>query len=169
MASIQQTSNGWRAQLKIAGVRESACFEQKFEAETWAHRREAELKSLKRAVASARRISATKHKFLDAGELYSEQQIVETSTPIPDTSGVYFLIKDEAVVYVGKSTNVHRRIQDHLKQKCFDRINVIECPEAHLLRLEAHYIRSFQPILNVAGLSGVGELEVALHLASQPL
>ncbi len=160
MASIQQTPSGWRAQLKIAGIRESACFDQRFEAETWAHRREAELKSLRRVASAARRLSTANHKFLSSAAFYGEDEIVGTSTPIPETSGVYFLIKDGRVVYVGKSNNVHRRIQEHLKQKCFDRINVIECPEPELGRIEAHYIRAFRPVLNIAGTAGAGEFEV---------
>lgn len=169
MASITAYKDGWRAQLSVGGIRESSCFTHKFEAESWANRRETELKILKQAVANAKRLTAGKHKFLESAGIYSEDELVGTSIPTPETSGIYFLIQNGSVVYVGQSNNVHRRISEHLTSKCFDRVNVIECPASELDRVEALYIRRLKPILNAVGKSGVDEFDLQSELMCQAL
>ena len=44
MASIQKTAKGYRVQISILGIRESATFINKREAESWAARRETEIR-----------------------------------------------------------------------------------------------------------------------------
>jgi len=44
MASIKQTSNGYRAQVYVKGVRDSQCFRTQREAKAWASARETELR-----------------------------------------------------------------------------------------------------------------------------
>lgn len=151
MASIQRHKNMWRAQIYVGGVRESAIFPDKFEAETWAKKREIELGILKSVIASTKRSAMNKKVFLDSASLYTEDEIVAGSIPIPLTCGIYFLVRDGVVVYVGQSKNVHRRINDHKSGKEFDRINVIECLEKDLDQLEALYIKKFRPLLNIFG------------------
>jgi predicted GIY-YIG superfamily endonuclease len=149
MASIAKHKTGWRAQLYVGGVRDSAVFFEKFEAETWAKKRESELKILRDSIINSRRIDKNKRAFLDVTDLYSENEIIGTSIPLPETSGIYFLIKDNVIVYVGQSKNVHRRLQEHLSSKAFDRINIIECSINDLNRLETLYIKKLKPILNI--------------------
>lgn len=152
MASIQKHRNGWRAQIKIDGVRESACFDHKCDAEAWALGRETELKALKRTIISAKNIAKTKNRFLTWSSTYSQQEIISASAPVSNVSGVYFLIQNEIIVYVGQSTNVGRRIADHMSTKAFDRFAVIECEQEELSKLESHYIKEFRPILNIVGI-----------------
>lgn len=167
MASITKYKNGWRAQLYVGGVRESACFDEKFEAQSWANKREAELRILKKAVDNAKRLATNKHQFLESSGIYSEDELVATSVPIPASSGVYFLIKNEAVVYVGQSLNVHARIRQHLATKCFDRVNIIACEPGELNRLESMYIRRLKPVLNLVGKSGADEFGLQEELLCQ--
>jgi|GEM_PF-6135459 len=161
MASIVQYSGGWRAHIYVGGVRESAVFKNKFDAESWAEERETELKLSKRFADKAKRLASRKHRFLQATGEYSIAEIVGTAVPIPQTSGVYFLIKGDMVVYVGQSKNVYARIRRHLDSKAFDKINVIACEESELNRLERMYIRKFSPILNIVGKVGITEAELA--------
>lgn len=63
-------------------------------------------------------------------------------------SGIYFLLKDNIVVYVGQSLNVYRRILEH-KRKDFDSFRVIACDECKLLEYERRWIKRFNPIYNL--------------------
>lgn len=59
---------------------------------------------------------------------------------------IYFLIKDDKVIYVGKSKNGFKRIFEHKKD--FDCFTYIECDESILDILETKYIEKFKPICN---------------------
>ena len=61
--------------------------------------------------------------------------------------GVYLLKKKGRVVYVGKSTNVARRIGQHGDKK-FDSHEVLECCLEELDSLEIENIKKYDPILN---------------------
>lgn len=160
MASIYKNGDTWRAQVYVAGIRESASFEEKFQAEAWSHERETALKALKRSLTAAHRAKEDKKIFMEVCASYSEEQIIANSMSVPDTSGVYFLIRDGAIVYVGQSNNVYSRVRSHKKDKTFDRIAVIECKEKELLHLEKLYIKKFKPILNVVGIDRILEAEL---------
>lgn len=81
---------------------------------------------------------------------------------IPVQSGIYFLIREGVIVYVGKSGNVYRRVSDHTKTKEFDRISVIECSAESLDALERVYIKKFKPVLNIVGLCGYAAQDLML-------
>lgn len=157
MASIYRTNRGWRAQVYVGGVRESAVFEERFQAETWAHGRESALKAIRRSLVAAHRVVNDKNAFIEAAETYSAEDIIKSSTSSIDTSGVYFLIRDGVIVYVGQSSKVYARIDRHRDTKHFDRIAVLECAASDLLRLESIYIKKFKPILNVVGIDRYDE------------
>lgn len=75
--------------------------------------------------------------------------------PLPmAVTGVYFLIKNNEVVYVGQSTNVLNRIQGH-KDKDYDQAFYIECEKDSLLELETKYIIAFTPKMNKTLLSEI--------------
>jgi hypothetical protein len=65
--------------------------------------------------------------------------------------GVYFLIKDKEVVYVGMSTNVGGRLREHRrdKSKTFDKFSYMPCPADEAARLEVHYIETLKPRYNL--------------------
>ena len=166
MASIVKYGTQWRAQLYVGGVRESSVFEDKFEAETWAKQREAELRILKKSIRTMKRFADNQKVFLAASDSYSEEEIVSGSMSIPTTCGVYFLIRGSVIVYVGQSINVHQRVMRHRASKQFDRINVIECDEKDLNSLELLYIKKFKPILNILGVDCYSEQDMALEAVS---
>lgn len=62
-------------------------------------------------------------------------------------SGVYFLIKDGVVVYVGQSSNVEKRVLCHV-DKDFDRWRVIGCNDSKRLEYERRLIKYFKPKFN---------------------
>lgn len=65
--------------------------------------------------------------------------------------GVYFLIREGRVVYVGQSLNCEGRIDAHTKgvsMKEFDSYHIVGCPVHKLDELEALYISKLRPPLN---------------------
>ena len=62
--------------------------------------------------------------------------------------GVYFLCKEDAVVYVGQSVCPSSRVGTHAgrySDKDFDRIYLLPCPESDLNSMEGAFIRHFNP------------------------
>jgi hypothetical protein len=83
--------------------------------------------------------------------LYSEQEIVSASTLAPKVCGIYFLIYNGSVVYVGQSIHIWSRISQHTSaRKPFDRVAFIPCDQKHLDLLESLYIHFLRPELNGA-------------------
>lgn len=64
--------------------------------------------------------------------------------------GVYFLLKDNEVVYVGQSGNVFSRCSSHVSCKDFDSISWIPCIKSELNNLEADFIVKIKPKLNAS-------------------
>ena len=100
------------------------------------------------------KISMPKDADFDAAKLAasgSEKEIL--NLPRFDSrskiSGIYFLIKDGRIVYVGQSENVHYRAFVHAKQKDFDSYTYIPCELSQLGILEAAYINALKPELNI--------------------
>ena len=78
--------------------------------------------------------------------LATKQTIVAASLNLADFSGIYFLIKDKEIVYIGQSTCVFRRVYDHLwAKKIFDSFSYIQCEKKMLDKLESLYIHFYQP------------------------
>lgn len=63
-------------------------------------------------------------------------------------TGIYFLIKDGIIIYIGQSTRITKRIRDHKRDKDFDHYRVIACNESLLLQYEKRLIKYFKPRLN---------------------
>lgn len=61
--------------------------------------------------------------------------------------GIYFLIKENKVVYIGKSKDIHQRLSNHNHK--FDDYVYIECDEELLNKYESYYITLCKPTLNV--------------------
>lgn len=77
-----------------------------------------------------------------------KEYILSKAFPVFPECGIYFLIKDNEIVYVGKSIHLHRRLSNHRKAKDFDRAFFVECHKDDLNYLEKHFIRLFCPRLN---------------------
>jgi hypothetical protein len=63
-------------------------------------------------------------------------------------TGIYFLIKDSRIVYIGQSTNIEKRVISHKYDKDFDSYRTILCDSQMLLHYEKRLIKYFKPILN---------------------
>lgn len=70
------------------------------------------------------------------------------------TSGVYFLIRDGRVMYVGQSVDVGARIRGHARERSFDAYAMVPCPIAHMAVLESLYIHALRPPWNGVRPSG---------------
>ena len=90
---------------------------------------------------------------------YDLDEILEAASPAHSMVGIYFLIQDNEVVYVGQSVDVLGRISRHKRDgKEFDSFTYILCPTKDLCTLETTYIASLMPWMN----SAMGRLPKAL-------
>lgn len=69
------------------------------------------------------------------------------------TTGIYFLIHEGVVVYVGQSRNIRSRIGQHISEgaKVFDSIAHVPCAASALAGLETKYIEKLMPKYNKVG------------------
>ena len=83
--------------------------------------------------------------------LLTEEQLLKAKEKLPDICAIYFLFKQNTVVYIGQSVHLHRRIGDHMRSgKLFDGFSYIPCSQEYLDILESIYIHAFQPKYNFA-------------------
>jgi hypothetical protein len=92
---------------------------------------------------------------IDAAKLLALDEIIAQAVPRA-SSGVYFLIKDERVIYVGRSANVIERIATHAKNAIipFDSTHFICATGVEMDRLEQLYIGKLRPEFNVCFYAG---------------
>lgn len=82
-------------------------------------------------------------------ELLTEQQILDKKIAIsPNDGGVYFLIKDNKIVYTGQSGNLLLRLSNHWRSDFieFDSFAFIQMPNSISLdrvEVEREYIKMF--------------------------
>lgn len=78
--------------------------------------------------------------------IFNESKYIDlTNTP---TIMIYFLLKNDEVVYVGQTKNGLYRIYSHYNNKDFNQIYVIPCEECELDYLEDLYIKKYMPKYN---------------------
>lgn len=77
-------------------------------------------------------------------------QFIDIPNQFPLISGVYFLVYEGVIVYVGKSTDVVARISTHVKEdiKLFQNAFFINVPEKDLSRVESAFIHVLKPYYN---------------------
>jgi len=77
-------------------------------------------------------------------------QILELEQHHPTLkSGVYFLIENKTIVYIGQSVNIISRIASHLENKKFDYYSFIEIKNEHQrMKREREYIYLYRPKYN---------------------
>jgi hypothetical protein len=68
--------------------------------------------------------------------------------PLWSPSGVYFLVENNEVVYVGASSSVVKRIPNHMSNKRFSQAFFIPLPEEQILDIERSFIRVLKPRYN---------------------
>ena len=88
-------------------------------------------------------VSAT----LTGKALLRPDAIAKAAIPWKRSPGVYFLLDQDEIVYVGQSVNVYARIAQHQDKK-FDRYAFISCSVDALDKLESIYIHYLRPKLN---------------------
>jgi hypothetical protein len=99
---------------------------------------------------------------LTSGVLLRESEIIEHAVPVNTACGIYFLIYEQRVVYVGQSVNVFSRIFTHTQTKKFDSYVYMPCERDMLDKLESLYIHFLSPPLN-------GDLHNGNKIAPLPL
>lgn len=96
--------------------------------------------------ANARRFHFTDDQIINAAVAEFEAPNLPTCARC---YGIYFLIEDKRIIYVGQSTSIDNRIHRHRKNGvCFDSFTWFEAPELYLKTIEAYYIRRIDPPLN---------------------
>ena len=83
------------------------------------------------------------------GHQASIDDILASKLFAPKLCGVYFLIKQNSIIYIGQSQNVLYRIGTHSLRIDFDHFTYIPCKKAGLLKLETQMIKKFDPPLNI--------------------
>lgn len=79
----------------------------------------------------------------------SEAEIVSAASRFHSITGVYFLIAEGRVVYVGQAVCVFSRVAQHAKTKgSFDSVSFIECDACDLDVIESYWIHKLQPAWN---------------------
>lgn len=93
--------------------------------------------------------------MIDFKSTYSSSGTMDTEDVLsiqrytkPMICGVYFLIKNEEVVYVGQSVEFLRRIHEHYGKVDFDSFSFIECNMGDLRAEETKYILKYLPKYN---------------------
>jgi hypothetical protein len=73
------------------------------------------------------------------------------------TSGIYFLCKDDEVMYIGQAKSVHARVGAHIYDgiKDFNKVYFIPVPTHLLNEVEGTLIRQIKPKLNGMNQNGV--------------
>jgi len=85
--------------------------------------------------------------------------------------GVYFLLDEDEIVYIGQSTNIYRRLSSHLSLKKFKftKFAYLEFPINLLSNEEVKYIKKFKPKYNTNFLHKRAEILLSVkrkkHLA----
>lgn len=65
--------------------------------------------------------------------------------------GVYFLVVERVIIYIGQSSNIRNRTRSHGKRLRWDKCIVIEEQDKQRrVELEGAYIRAYQPAFNVS-------------------
>lgn len=89
---------------------------------------------------------------VDEDGLVSTPSIRTLAKPVSASKcGVYFLLSEGEIVYIGRSIDCTRRLLEHIAapSKAFDSYHIIECDAKAIDELEARYIRKFRPMLNI--------------------
>lgn len=159
MANISLRGKKYRAQVARSGIRRSASFFSFDDALAWATQQERDILGGiygRGFLAPAPPVHEIQAARIEPGLLRTLEEVLALPRFQP-ACGVYFLIRDDRVVYVGQSVEVHSRVTlHHSRWKQFDGYTYIPCEPEQLADLERYYIRLLAPELNVAGVPNRG-------------
>ena len=87
---------------------------------------------------------------MSAGELLDEKDILEKATDIPRNCNcaIYFLIRENKIVYIGRAVEVYGRLRNQQGRITFDKVYIHKCDRSDLNRVEREYIHKYQPLVN---------------------
>lgn len=174
MASIQKHGNKWRAQLTIKGERKSAVFDSEDAAKFWADDTTRRIKRIsaiptfgeRMAAAQTLLVTALPKRVLNAIAMipHLPEEILEAALPVASLVGIYFLVRDKEIVYVGQSGfDVLARVSKHRREgKEFDSFAFMHCHRESLNEYEAMYITALMPELNMS----LGKVAFKKHMRS---
>lgn len=94
--------------------------------------------------------------------LLHSDEIVKAAIPWKKFSGVYFLVDNNEVVYVGQARNVQERLSQQHKEKKFTHYAFVPCPIEVMDKLESLYIHCLRPKLNGNRRDGIKNAPLAL-------
>ena len=84
-----------------------------------------------------------------AGWIADPRKMQQTKlVPYDHGPRIYFLFRQLTVVYIGQTTALASRIQNHTKDKDFDAIAYFDCPEEYLTIIEEFNISYHKPPMN---------------------
>ena len=92
-------------------------------------------------------VSGYEGRGMFAPEIIEIRDVLNMAIPVEaPVFGIYFLLENEQVVYVGKSKDCRARIQQHMNDKSFDAYTISECDLGiDLDELEAVHIAHYLP------------------------
>lgn len=145
MAHIEKLPSGkFRAHICRRGKRQSSAFELESDARRWAAKMEGRIDATDHLA-----LSAIPKRILDAMNSipYTAPEILEAAIPIDHMTGIYFLIRDLEVVYVGQSaTDILGRIAKHRRDgREFDSFSYMRCDIEDIDAMEEKYILALMP------------------------
>jgi hypothetical protein len=156
MAYVRQYKGRWRAEIDRLGVRKSKTFDQEADARAWVAAAEPAVVARQQrgmALSEAKFMDLVPRRVLDAmrSTEFSKDEVIKAGIPCVGHCGIYFLIADNDVIYVGQSIDVFGRISRHRRDgREFDAYAYLPCDKARLDATEAAYIMAFMPWLNLA-------------------
>lgn len=80
--------------------------------------------------------------------LLSKEIILQNQEKFKPIACIYFLIKNNEIVYVGQTIDLYARLSAHSREKDFDAYSFVECNIDELDALEILYIVKFKPKYN---------------------
>lgn len=93
--------------------------------------------------------NAKRFHFTDAQIISAAKPQAEHGLNYPQIWGIYFLVADGQIVYVGMSNHITRRVTQHAERGLqFDAVAWFEAPAEYLQDIEAYYIGRIRPGLN---------------------
>jgi hypothetical protein len=161
MASITQHNSGWRVFVHKHGQRKTKVLSTYAEASAWAEDQERRLDGVKARFLSEKEsatldlplLTAIPVSVLDAIRTVPHciYDVISAAIPVKQNTGIYFLILNNEVVYVGQSIDLLGRVSRHIRDgKRFDSYAFLSAPKEKLDELERKYIRAFVPVDNIS-------------------
>lgn len=149
---IEERNGRWRARVFHEYERISRTFASRKDAEEWSAKAKATLLKGGKVERTKRRRTVLEDnvfyppdfKVMSAGEILA---LAKTLIPV---CGLYFLIHQGKIVYVGQSVDVHTRLAYHRKRFTFDAVHIVECDRKDVGLMESAYIATLKPKHNRA-------------------